>query len=213
MTPRSRRLVEGRKYNILMNLYNQSVELMHEFVKNENLRKHMYAVSEAMRAYARKFGEDEDKWAAVGILHDFDWEIHPNADEHQIKGEVILKERGWDDEIRRAVLSHADYTGVTRDSLMEKVLFACDELSGFIVACALVQPSKKLEDVKVESVMKKMKKKEFARNVNRDDIINGATGLPVPMSIGTQAGLGIPLEEHIEFVLNALKNISGKLGL
>ncbi len=184
-----------------MEKYTEAVELMHEFVQNENLRKHMYAASEAMRAYAKKYGEDEDKWASVGILHDFDWEIHPNADEHPVKGELILKERGWDDEVRRAVLSHADYTGVTRESLMEKVLFACDELSGFIVACALVQPSKKLEDVRVESITKKMKKKEFARNVNRDDITNGA------------AGLGIPLEEHIVFVLNALKGISGKLGL
>ena len=184
-----------------MSKFDEAVTLMHEFVKNENLRKHMYAVAEAMRAYAGKFGEDEDKWAAVGILHDFDWEIHPNADEHPVKGELILKERGWSDEIRRAVLSHADYTGVTRESLMEKVLYACDELSGFIIACALVQPTKKLEDVKVESVTKKMKKKEFARNVNRDDITNSA------------AGLGIPLEEHIEFVLNALRGISGKLGL
>ena len=139
--------------------YNDAVGLMHEYVKNENLRKHMYSVAEALRQYARKYNEDEDKWAAVGILHDFDWEIHPNAEEHPVKGSEILKEKGWSDEIRRAVLSHADYTGVTRDSLMEKALFACDELSGFIVACALVQPSKKLEDVKVESVKKKMKKK------------------------------------------------------
>jgi len=184
-----------------MSLFDDAVSLMHEFVKNENLRKHMYCVAETMRQYACKFGEDEDKWAAVGILHDFDWEVHPNAEEHPTKGELILKERGWSDEIRRAVLSHADYTWVTRDSIMEKTLFACDELSGFIVACALVQPTKKLEDVKVESVTKKMKKKEFARNVNRDDIINGA------------AGLGIPLDEHIEFVLNALKGINEKLGL
>ncbi len=181
--------------------YNDAVGLMHEYVKNENLRKHMYSVAEALRQYARKYNEDEDKWAAVGILHDFDWEIHPNAEEHPVKGSEILKEKGWSDEIRRAVLSHADYTGVTRDSLMEKALFACDELSGFIVACALVQPSKKLEDVKVESVKKKMKKKEFARNVNRDDIIKGAEGL------------GVPLDEHIEFVLNAIKGISDKLGM
>lgn len=188
-------------YGKIMDNYNKAVELMHEFVKNENLRKHMYCTAEAMRQYARKYGEDEDKWSAVGILHDFDWEIHPNAEEHPVKGELILKERGWSDEIRRAVLSHADYTGVTRESLMEKTLFACDELSGFIVACALVQPAKKLEDVKVESVIKKIKKKEFARNVNRDDITGGA------------ALLGIPLEEHIEFVLNALKGINEKLGL
>ncbi|MBZ0203996.1 MAG: HDIG domain-containing protein [Ignavibacteria bacterium] len=179
----------------------KATEIVHEFVKNENLRKHMYAVAEAMRQYARKFGEDEEKWAVVGLLHDFDWEIHPNAEEHPIKGSEILKERGYSEEILRAILSHADYTGVTRESLMEKTLFAVDELSGFLVACALVQPSKKLEDVKVESVIKKMKKKEFARNVNRDDIINGA------------AGLGVELNEHIEFVSNALKGISGKLGM
>src|SRR4030095_1703833 len=184
-----------------MSDYNKAEELMHEFVKNENLRKHMYSVSEAMRQYARKFGEDEEKWAVVGLLHDFDWEIHPNAEEHPVKGSEILKERGYNEEILRAILSHADYTGVTRDSLMEKTLFACDELSGFVVACALVQPTKKLDDVKVESVKKKMKKKEFARNVNRDDITKGSEEL------------GVNLDGHIEFVLNALKGISGKLGL
>lgn len=181
--------------------YQKSLELMHEFVKNENLRKHMYCVEEAMRQYARKFGEDENKWRLVGLLHDFDWEIHPNADEHPLKGSIMLEEKGYSEEIRRAILSHADYTGVSRDSKMEKTLFAVDELCGFIVACALVQPSKKLEDVKVESVIKKMKKKEFARNVNRDDITNGASEL------------GVPLDEHIGFVINALKGISGKLGL
>ncbi|MCC6865653.1 MAG: HDIG domain-containing protein [Ignavibacteria bacterium] len=184
-----------------MILYNKALETVHEFVKNENLRKHMYAVSEAMKQYAQKFGEDEDKWSAVGLLHDFDWEIHPTAEEHPVKGSEILKERGWSDEIIRAVLSHADYTGVTRESMMEKSLFAVDELSGFIVACALVQPTKKLADVKTESVIKKMKKKEFARNVNREDIISGA------------AALGIPLEEHIEFTKNAITGIAGKMGL
>lgn len=181
--------------------YQQSLELMHEFVKNESLRKHMYCVEEAMRQYARKYGEDEEKWALVGLLHDFDWEIHPTAEEHPIKGSEMLNERGYSEEIRRAILSHADYTGVTRDSQMEKTLFAVDELCGFIVACALVQPTKKIEDVKTESVIKKMKKKEFARNVNRDDITNGAKEL------------GVELNEHIEFVINALKGISGKLGL
>lgn len=161
----------------------------------------MYAVAEAMKQYARKFGEDEDKWAAVGLLHDFDWEIHPTAEEHPMKGSEILREREYDEEIIRAILSHADYTGVSRDSLMEKTLFAVDELSGFLVACAMVQPTKKIEDVKVESVIKKMKKKEFARNVNRDDIVNGA------------AGLGVPIEEHIAFVADAIKGISDKMGL
>jgi putative nucleotidyltransferase with HDIG domain len=181
--------------------YNNALELMHEYVKNENLRKHMYCVAHAMRQYARKYGEDEEKWAVVGLLHDFDWEVHPNAQEHPAKGSEILKEKGYSDEVRRAIMSHASYTGVTRDSLMEKALFACDELSGFIVACALVQPTKKLDDVKVESVIKKMKKKEFARNVNRDDITSGAEGL------------GVPLDEHVEFVINSLKGISEKLGL
>jgi putative nucleotidyltransferase with HDIG domain len=184
-----------------MTEYDKAIEIVHEFVKNENLRKHMYAVAEAMRQYAKKYGEDEDKWSTLGLLHDFDWEIHPNAEEHPVKGSEILKQRGYPEEITRAVLSHADHTGVSRESLMEKTLFACDELSGFIVACALVQPSKKLEDVKVESVLKKMKKKEFARNVNRDDIINGASGLGVELSV------------HIEFVLSALKGISEKLGM
>jgi len=184
-----------------MTEYDKAIEIVHEFVKNENLRRHMYAVAEAMKQYARKFGEDEDKWAAVGLLHDFDWEIHPTAEEHPMKGSEILRERGYDEEIIRAILSHADYTGVSRDSLMEKTLFAVDELSGFLVACAMVQPSKQIADVKVESVLKKMKKKEFARNVNRDDIVNGA------------AGLGVPIEEHIAFVADAIKGISDKMGL
>jgi len=181
--------------------YNKALEIMHELVKNENLRKHMYAVSEAMRQYARKYSEDEDKWAVVGLLHDFDWEIHPNAEEHPIKGSEILKERGYTEEILKAILSHADYTGVTRDSLMEKTLFAVDELTGFLTACALVQPSKKLEDVKVESVKKKFKKKEFARQVNRDDMHKGAEEL------------GVDLDEHIQFVINAMLGIKEKLGL
>ena len=181
--------------------YTKALEIMHEFVKNENLRKHMYAVSEAMRQYAKKYGEDEEKWAVVGLLHDFDWEIHPNAEEHPVKGSEILKERGYSGEILRAILSHADYTGVTRESLMEKTLFAVDELTGFIIACGLVQPSKKLADVKVESVRKKFKKKEFARQVSREDMINGAEGL------------GVDLNEHIAFVLNAMKGIEDKLGL
>jgi len=184
-----------------MNDYLSATELMHSYVKNENLRKHMYAVEAAMRAYAKKYNEDEEKWAIVGLLHDFDWEIHPSAEEHPSKGADMLREKGYSEEIIRAILSHADYTGVTRDSIMEKTLFACDELCGLLVACALVQPAKKMADVKVESVTKKMKKKEFARNVNRDDIVNGA------------AGLAVPLEEHIEFVLNALKENSERLGL
>lgn len=184
-----------------MSEFKKAVELMHEYVKNENLRKHMYCVSEAMRQYARKYNEDEEKWAVVGLLHDFDWEIHPNAEEHPVKGSKILGERGYSEEIQRAILSHADYTEVKRESLMEKTLFACDELCGFLIACALVQPSRKIADVKVESVKKKFKKKEFARNVNRDDIIRGAEEL------------GVPMDEHLQFVVNALTGISNKLGL
>jgi putative nucleotidyltransferase with HDIG domain len=178
-----------------------ALSLMHEYVKNENLRKHMYCVSEAMRQYAKKYNEDDEKWAIVGLLHDFDWEIHPNAEEHPIKGVEMLRECGYSEEILKAILSHAEYTGVKRDTLMEKTLFACDELSGFLVACALVQPTKKIEDVKLESVKKKFKKKEFARQVNREDMLRGPEEL------------GVPLDEHIEFVLNALKGISEKLGL
>jgi putative nucleotidyltransferase with HDIG domain len=181
--------------------YNTALNIMHSFVQNENLRKHMYAVAEGMRQYARKFGEDEEKWAVVGLLHDFDWEIHPNAEEHPIKGSEILRERGVDEEIIRAILSHASYTGVKRETLMEKTLFACDELCGLLIACALVQPTRKIADVGVDSVKKKLKKKEFARNVNRDDIYKGAEEL------------GIPLDEHIQFMLDALKGIAGELGL
>lgn len=181
--------------------YNTALEIMHRYVQNMNLRKHMHAVSEVMRQYARKFGEDEEKWAVVGLLHDFDWEIHPNAEEHPVKGSEILRERGVPEEIIRAILSHASYTGVKRESLMEKALFACDELCGLLIACALVQPAKKIADVGVDSVKKKLKKKEFARNVNRDDIYKGIEEL------------GIPLDEHIQFTLDALKGIADKLGL
>lgn len=179
----------------------KALELMYSYVTNESLRKHMYAVSEAMRQYAKKYNEDEEKWAVIGLLHDFDWEIHPNAEEHPIKGAEILREKGYSDEIIKAILSHADYTGVTRDTIMEKALFACDELSGFLIACALVQPAKKIADVKVESVKKKFKKKEFARQVNREDMLKGPEEL------------GVPLDEHIEFVLKALQGVSEKLGL
>lgn len=184
-----------------MDNLNKSEDLMHSYVKSESLRKHMYAVSEAMRQYAKKYGGDEEKWAVVGLLHDFDWEIHPNAEEHPIKGAEILREKGYSEEIIKAILSHADYTGVKRDTLMEKALFACDELGGFLIACALIQPTKKLADVKVESVKKKFKKKEFARQVNREDMLKGPEEL------------GVSLDEHIEFVLKALQGIADKLGL
>ena len=154
-----------------------------------------------MRDYARKFSADEELWGTVGLIHDFDYEKYPTAQEHPYKGNEILKERGYSDEIRRAIMSHAEYSGVTRDSLMEKALFACDELAGFITAIALVKPSKSLSEVEAKSVRKKMKDKAFARSVNRDDIINGARDL------------GVDLDEHIAFCIDAMKGIAAELGL
>jgi predicted hydrolase (HD superfamily) len=154
-----------------------------------------------MRAYARKNGADEELWGLVGLIHDFDYEKHPTAEEHPYKGNEILKERGYSEEIRRAIMSHAEYSGVARVSPMEKTLFACDELAGFITACALVKPGKSLAEVEAKSVRKKMKDKAFARSVNRDDITNGATDL------------GVELEEHIAFCIEAMKRIAKELGL
>jgi len=154
-----------------------------------------------MLAYARKLGGDEDLWGVVGLLHDFDYEKYPSADQHPYKGNEILKERGYSDEIRRAIMSHAEYSGVSRDTPMEKTLFACDELAGFITAVALVKPGKSLAEVDAKSVRKRMKDKAFARKVNRDDIVNGAMAL------------GVDLEEHITFCIEALKPIAEKLGL
>ena len=154
-----------------------------------------------MRAYARKFSADEDLWDAVGLLHDFDYDKYPSAQEHPYKGNEILKERGYSDEIRRAIMSHADYTGVPRETPMEKALFACDELAGFITAVALVKPSKSLAEVEAKSVRKKMKDKAFARSVSRDDIVNGAKEL------------GVELDEHIAFCIEAMKRIASELGL
>ena len=175
--------------------------LMCEYTQSESLRKHMLAVEACMRAYARKYGEDEEKWAITGLLHDFDYEKYPTPQEHPFVGNKILEERGYPEEIRRAILSHADYSGVKRESKMEKALYACDELAGFITASALVKPNKSLAEVQAKSVRKKMKDKAFARSVNRDDIINGA------------ADLGIDLEEHIAFCIEAMKGIAGELGL
>ncbi len=176
-------------------------ELMTEHTENENLRKHMLAVEAAMRFYARKFGEDEELWAITGLLHDFDYEKHPTKEEHPYVGVKILEELGYPEEIRRAILAHADYTGVPAETLMEKTLLAVDELTGFIVAVALVRPNKNIADVKVSSVKKKMKDKAFARAVSRDDIRRGAELL------------GLTLEEHIGNVLSAMQGIAGELGL
>lgn len=180
-------------------------ELLTEFTQSESLRKHALAVEACMRACSRKHGdgspEAEHLWGIVGLIHDFDYERYPTAEEHPDKGNEILKERGYPDEIRRAIMSHAEYTGVTRDSAMEKCLFACDELAGFITAVALIKPSKSLAEVDVKSVRKRMKDKAFARKVNRDDIINGARDL------------GVDLDEHIAFCIEALKPIASELGL
>jgi len=154
-----------------------------------------------MRAYAGKLGGDEELWGTVGLLHDFDYEKYPSAEDHPVKGSEILKERGYSEEIRRAILSHADYSGVKRESRMEKTLFACDELAGFITATALVKPNKSLAEVDAKSVRKRMKDKAFARSVSREDIVNGA------------ADLGVDLDEHITFCIEAMKGIAGELGL
>lgn len=154
-----------------------------------------------MRAYARKGGEDAELWGVVGLLHDFDYERYPSTEDHPYRGNEILKERGYSEEVRRAIMSHAEYTGVPRVTAMEKTLFACDELAGFITACALVKPGKSLAEVEAKSVRKKMKDKAFARSVHREDIVGGA------------AGLGIDLEEHIAFCIEAMKGIAVELGL
>jgi putative nucleotidyltransferase with HDIG domain len=180
---------------------NQAWNLLCEYTQSESLRKHMLAVEACMRAYARKFGEDENKWGITGLLHDFDYEKYPTPAEHPFVGNKILEERGYPEEMRRAILSHADYSGVKRESKMEKTLYACDEIAGFITASALVKPNKSLAEVEAKSVRKKMKDKAFARSVNRDDIINGA------------ADLGVDLEEHIAFCIEAMKAIAGELGL
>jgi putative nucleotidyltransferase with HDIG domain len=175
--------------------------LLCEFTQSESLRRHMLAVEACMRAYARKYGEDQDKWGVTGLLHDFDYEKYPTPEEHPFVGNKILEERGYSEELRRAILSHAEYSGVKRESKMEKALFACDELAGFITASALVKPGKSLAELDARSVRKKMKDKAFARSVSRDDIIRGAEDL------------GVDLEEHITFCIEAMKEIAAELGL
>jgi putative nucleotidyltransferase with HDIG domain len=179
----------------------QAWNLLCEFTKSENLRRHARAVEACVTAYARKLGEDEIKWAVTALLHDFDWEIHPELPDHPTKGEPILAERGVDPEIRRAILSHADFTGVPRESPLEKVLFACDELAGFLTACSYVKPNRSIHEVDAKSVRKKLKDKAFARSVNRDDIINGA------------AALNVDLDQHIEFCIQAMQQRAADLGL
>jgi putative nucleotidyltransferase with HDIG domain len=175
--------------------------LLTEFTRSESLRKHALAVEACMRAYARKNEEDEELWGTVGLIHDFDYERYPTTEEHPYKGNEILRERGYSDEVRRAIMSHAEYTGVSRVTEMEKTLFACDELAGFITACALVKPGKSLAEVEANSVRKKMKDKAFARSVNRNDIIQGA------------AELGVELEQHITSCIEAMRSVASELGL
>lgn len=179
----------------------KALAIVHQYIKNPNLIKHMLAVEAAMRFYARKFGEDEDKWAITALLHDFDWEIHPTMQEHPLAGEPILREHNVPEEIIRAVLSHAAHTGIQRDSLMEKALFACDEITGLITAVALVRPSRALYDLKPKSVKNKWKDKSFAAGANRDEIEQGA------------AELGIELWQHVANVIAAMNDIAEDLDL
>jgi putative nucleotidyltransferase with HDIG domain len=184
----------------------QAVSLMQEWTSSEALRKHMYAVEIAMRAMAERQGEDPEEWGIVGLLHDFDYERYPNdahsqTEEHPSEGVRVLAGMGLPETSQRAILGHANYTGVPRDSAMAKALFAVDELCGFLVACALVRPSRSLQDLEVSSVKKKLKDKAFARGVSREDVIQGA------------AEIGVPLDEHIAFVLAALRPHERVLGL
>ena len=190
----------------------QAWHLLTEFTQSESLRKHALAVEACMRACARKFVaendtgaafglSEEELWGVVGLIHDFDYERWPSLDDHPYKGNAILRERGWPEVITRAIMSHAEYTGVTRETYLEKALFACDELAGFITAVALIKPGKSLSEVDAKSVRKRMKDKAFARKVNREDIIQGA------------AELGVDLDEHIAFCIEAMKRIAKELGL
>jgi len=172
----------------------RALQLLHEHTESENLRKHAYGVEACMRWYANKFGEDEELWSVVGLLHDMDYEKHPTKEEHPFVGVELLKEQGYPEEVTRAILSHADYTGVSRDSLLEKTLFAVDELTGFVVACALVRPNG-ISDMKVKSVKKKLKQSGFAAAVSREDIRQGAEDL------------GVELSEHIGNVIEALRGV------
>jgi len=175
--------------------------IVQEFVKSENLIRHMYAVEAAMRFYARKYGEDEDLWGITGLLHDFDWEIHPSMEEHPQAGAPILRERSVPEDIVRAILSHADHTGIPRETNMEKALYACDEITGLITAVALVRPSRSLHDLKVKSVKKKWKDRSFAAGADRDEIARGANEFD------------IELWEHVQNIIIAMESIANELGL
>jgi len=180
---------------------NKALKLLKKYTKSDSLLRHACAVEQAMRKYAEKFGEDVDKWGVAGLLHDFDYEKYPTAEEHPFVGNKILKEHGYEDDILDAIMGHADYTGVPRESLMAKTLFAVDELAGFIFAVTYVRPSKSIHDVKVKSVTKKLKDKGFAAKVSREDINKGIEEL------------GVDRAEHIQFVIDALKEKAEELGL
>lgn len=175
--------------------------ILKEYTKSDSLLKHAYAVETCVCAYAEKFGEDVEYWGNVALLHDFDYEVFPTAEEHPYKGNEILAEKGFEEEFRKAIMSHADYTNIPRETKLMKTLYACDELAGFITAVAYVRPSKSIEEVEVKSVLKKMKDKAFARAVSREDITKGAEEL------------GVVLNDHIEFCINAMKKDKEKLGL
>lgn len=178
-----------------------ALDLLREYTKSDSLIKHAFAVEACMRAYARRFGQDENYWGIVGLIHDFDYEQFPTADLHPFKGSEILAQRGYPEDVRRAILGHADYSGVPRDTQMAKALYACDELAGFLTACSLVKPTKSIFEVEPGSVRRKMKDKAFARSVNREDIVRGA------------AELGVELEAHIAFCIEAMKSVADDLGL
>ena len=184
----------------------EALALVHEYTASDSLRKHMLAVEAAMRAYAAKFGEDPERWGLTGLVHDFDYERFPNAahspsEEHPAEGVRILRSRGWPEDVLEAILGHGDYTGVPRVSRLAKTLYAVDELTGLITATALVRPSRSVHEVDARSVRKKMKDKAFARGVNREDVVAGA------------ADLGVDLDEHIEFVIGAMRGSAEALGL
>lgn len=180
---------------------NFCLEILNEYTKSDSLLKHAFAVETCVRAYAEKFNEDIEYWGNVALLHDFDYEKYPTAEEHPYKGSEILKEKGFDDEFRNAIMSHAEYTNIPRETLLMKTLFACDELTGFITAVTYVRPSRSIDEVELKSVLKKMKDKAFARAVNREDITKGAEEL------------GVVLDEHIQFCINAMKKNKEALGL
>ena len=184
----------------------EALALQHEYTQSDSLRKHMLAVEAAMRAYAVKFGEDADRWGLAGLMHDFDYERYPNAEHsptegHPAHGVRVLREKGFPEDILQAIMGHGTYTGVARESMMAKTLFAVDELTGLVTATALVRPSRSIHEVDARSVRKKMKDKAFAKGVNRDDVVNGAQDL------------GVDLDQHIQFVVDAMKSAAEALGL